>query len=107
MVMLNKILGYISVTKIYGVIPLDIICHLLIGYLLTLVCIRFKIKVVETLMIVTTLALLKEYKDSFILGGSPMLEHIKDVVVSILPVFITFYWLKKSDFKIDPMKKIS
>ena len=97
---LRDILGQISQTKIWGVIPLDIILHSLVGIAVTLVILKKKKKGhFLALIIVSLLAILKEIYDSGTMTAT-LLEAIKDILVTILfPLLLigVSYFKKKID----------
>ncbi len=80
---LSDILGYISVTKIFGIIPLDIITHIVFGALITLIGIKFKLRLRTIFLIIAIPTLIKEYFDLKVLNY-PIYEPIKDIFVTYL-----------------------
>jgi len=81
---LNKFLGYISGTKIGGVVPLDIVCHLFLGYAIYLLLVKkFKVSIGKSFLTVVILSIFKEVFDSFSLA-STIEENIKDIFFSVI-----------------------
>ena len=85
---LRDVFGFISTYKIAGIIPLDIIAHLLVGFLIMVFLLRkLNLKYHWSLLVVLIISLLKEYYDS--LGpGRTMDEHLKDVLFTLVFPFI-------------------
>ncbi len=103
---LNQILGYISKTKFWGIIPLDIVSHVVVSIMLTIVGIKLKISYLKICCGILTCALLKEFYDSFVLT-STWIEHIKDIVVTMIFPFalgIVRYYLSRlsQNIKLQP-----
>ena len=82
--------------KFFGVLPVDITLHFFGGLILTLILLRFKLKLPLVFVIVLFIGILKEYNDSFIMGATTQ-EALEDLLFTILfPIFL-FPWrfLKK------------
>ena len=89
---IHSLLGFISNTKIVGVIPLDIVMHLLVSYLLMAVLIVKKVPFRFAYLSVFILAIAKEIFDSFSLTNE-LEENLKDLVISmILPTILLMVW---------------
>lgn len=78
----HNLLGYISNTKIAGIIPLDIVMHLFVAYLIMVILLKCNVKIVRAYLIVLVLSLFKEVFDSFSLTNV-IGENIKDLLVSM------------------------
>jgi Na+-translocating ferredoxin:NAD+ oxidoreductase RnfA subunit len=85
---IENILGYISKAVLWGWLPLDILAHAVVSYILFLLAYKLKFSYVKTLIFIFVLALIKEFHDSFVLQ-STMQEHYKDLIVTmIIPVIL-------------------
>jgi hypothetical protein len=96
---LHRVLGYISRTKIFGSIPLDMLLHFLFGMILTIVFRRFKFSYWKATGIVLALEICKEIFDSFALTATWQ-EAFKDILVTMSYPFIlgiVTYFLKKTE----------
>ena len=92
---INTIFGYISTTSLFGIMPLDIICHFLVGLTIGLFLVKLNVKLGPIFVIILAIALGKEYYDSFTLGNAnTILEKIKDVFFTIIPLALIFLGLK-------------
>lgn len=81
-------LGYISKKQLFGFIPLDVICHGVIGTLITVIGLKKKWSFKKTFSLVLFLALFKELQDSFVMTYH-WTESIKDIFVTIIyPVIL-------------------
>lgn len=78
----HNLLGYISNTKIAGIIPLDIVMHLFVAYLIMVILLKCNVKIIRAYLIVLVLSLFKEVFDSFSLTNV-IGENIKDLLVSM------------------------
>jgi len=92
----ENVLAYISKTVLWGWLPLDILAHAIVSYVLFLIAYKLKFSYWKTLLFIFVLALLKEFHDSFALTSS-MDEHIKDLIVTMIIPFLLFFinFLKK------------
>lgn len=82
---LHSLFEFISGTSIAG-IPLDILAHLGVSFLLVLVFIKMKLSHWQILATLLFLAITKEVYDLPRLSSSAP-EHIKDIIVSmIIPI---------------------
>lgn len=79
----HNLLGYISNTKIAGIIPLDIVMHLFVAYLIMVILLKCNVKIIRAYLIVLVLSLFKEVFDSFSLTNV-IGENIKDLLVSMI-----------------------
>lgn len=86
---IDSILAYIAKTTLFGFLPLDVICHYLVGVALTILFLKlFKNNLIFAFLFVLILELLKEYYDSFTMTAN-WLESIKDICVTIIhPVML-------------------
>lgn len=85
---IHKILGYISNTKIAGEIPLDIVMHLFVAYIIMFTLLKLKVNHAKAYLIVFVLSISKEVFDSFSLTNT-LLENFKDLAISmILPTIL-------------------
>jgi len=87
---LHNFLGYISNTKIAGIIPLDNVVHFLVGTIVTIIAIKFGNSLKKSTLIVIVLSLGKEIFDSFSLTNE-LGENIEDFLVTVAyPVLLFF-----------------
>ncbi len=92
MQLLNNVLGYISNTKLWGFIPLDVIMHLLVSYLIMFIMLWRKVRFRYAYLVVLLLSLIKEFYDSFTLTNV-LSENIKDLLVSMcFPTLLLVVW---------------
>ncbi|MBT3583367.1 MAG: hypothetical protein HN509_00560 [Halobacteriovoraceae bacterium] len=79
---INQIFGYISRTKIAGVVPLDIVAHFILGILILLFCLKIlKLDFKKSFLILLALTVGKEIYDSFTLTAT-WEEALKDFCVT-------------------------
>lgn len=84
MKIINEALIYISKNDLFGILPLDILFHYVIGVFLTIALLKiFKNNLVFSLLGVLFLELLKEYYDSFTMTAS-LGESLKDIFVTLI-----------------------
>ncbi len=89
---IHSILGYISNAKIVGIIPLDIVLHLSVSYLLMVLLILKKVPFRFAYLSVFILSISKEIFDSFSLTNE-LEENLKDLTISmILPTVLLIVW---------------
>ncbi len=81
--LLHNTLGFISKTKIGGVVPLDIIAHVFVTILITNFLVKRKVKMFHVYFFIIIIGIIKEYFDSFVIG-STMIEHVKDMGVNLI-----------------------
>lgn len=86
---IHQFLGFISKTKIGGIVPLDIIAHLFVTIIITNFLISRKIKFLNIYIFILLIGIIKEYFDSFVIGAT-MGEHIKDLSVNMIYPTIVF-----------------
>jgi hypothetical protein len=93
---IETFLGFFSKTILWGWLPLDILAHAVVSYILFLIAYKLKFSYVKTLIFIFCLALIKEYHDSFVLM-STMEEHYKDLIVTMIIPLLLFAinYLKK------------
>lgn len=88
---MNGIFGYISQTSLFGFLPLDIVAHLIVGFIITHFFLKIKMSFPLVIFFVFVIALGKEYKDSFILGdANTITESIKDIFFTLLPAALIY-----------------
>lgn len=80
----HYLLGAISTSKLFGIIPVDIIAHLTLSAAITHQLLNLKWKSRHILITILALGLLKEYFDSFRIGGTTLFESSKDLIVTLL-----------------------
>jgi hypothetical protein len=93
----GKILGFFSNTKLLGFIPLDVVMHLGVSYLIMFIMLAKKVRFLYAYLTVFLLAIAKEVFDSFSLTNT-IEENIKDLCVSmVFPTLLLIVWklLKK------------
>lgn len=92
----NRILGTISDTTLFGFLPLDIVMHLVLGAIITFTFLKITKSAMKAFIICFIVAIAKEVYDSNTLVASWQ-ESIKDIIVTIIyPVLLLIvYKLKK------------
>jgi hypothetical protein len=87
-----QLLGFFSNTKLFGVIPLDIVMHLSVSYALMIILLIKKVRFLYAYFFVFFLAIAKEIFDSFSLTNT-IQENLKDLIVSmIFPTLLLLVW---------------
>lgn len=86
MTSINHILGAISRTTLLGFIPLDLLLHLLIGSIITVIPLSRKISYPITFIIVASLSLLKEIYDIIFVFPTHWTEYVEDFCASMFCV---------------------
>ena len=87
---LNNILSFIGTYQIFGIIPLDIVAHLIVTIALTIIILRLTKSYLLVFFVIFTLGIIKEYYDSFAMT-SHILEHVKDMIVNLIYPLISFF----------------
>ncbi|GAB4011672.1 MAG: hypothetical protein Fur0010_06470 [Bdellovibrio sp.] len=81
---INEALIYISKNDLFGVLPLDILFHYIIGVILTIGLLKaVKNNLILALIGLLIIELLKEYYDSFTMTAS-LGESLKDIFVTLI-----------------------
>ncbi len=80
--LLHQFLGFISRTKLFGWLPLDIVLHSVIGLILSVILLKKKHTHFKVLCLVFLIAVAKEVFDSFSLTAS-IVEAVKDILITI------------------------
>lgn len=101
---INQVLGFISRTKLFDVIPLDWTLHFIIGFLITVVCVNKGIKPFKVFLILFSIALTKELYDYFFHYKTHLKEYIGDLVVTVSHFFI-YLIMKKLKVKTQSGRK--
>jgi len=84
---IQKILGAISETTLFGFLPLDILLHFVFGILITLIVKKYTKSLIKGFIACLTLAIIKEIYDSGTLVAS-LMESIKDITVTVIyPIY--------------------
>jgi hypothetical protein len=94
---LHNLLGYISTTKLFGWIPLDILVHFSMGMIITILALKKLKSSSKAFLITLALAILKEIFDSFSLTAS-WEEALKDVLITLiypLLILVTHSMIRK------------
>ena len=86
---LNNLLSFIGTYQLFGIIPLDIIAHLIVSIIITLIILRLTKSYLGVFLVLGTLGLVKEYYDSFSMT-STMIEHVKDMCVNFVYPLISY-----------------
>ena len=60
---LTQAFRYISTTKIFGLIPLDSVLHVVVGAILTILLIKLKIRYIYIFLILLIISVIKEIYD--------------------------------------------
>ncbi len=87
------ILEFIATYRLFGILPLDIIAHLVVSITITIIVLRYKKSYTWVFGILIVLGLAKEYYDSFALSAN-ILEHIKDMIINLIYPLVR-YGVKK------------
>ena len=93
----GQILGFFSNTKLLGFIPLDVVMHLTVSYIIMFIMLAKKVRFLYAYFTVFALAVAKEVFDSFSLTNT-IEENMKDLAVSmVFPTLLLIVWklLKK------------
>jgi hypothetical protein len=87
---MTMLLNKISKLKILGLIPGDTFLHIVIGFILMIICLKFLSKI-HSFTILVLVSCVKELIDSTTLN-SGMREHIIDIGASLVgPILILIY----------------
>ena len=90
---INKMFNFIGTYRLFGIIPLDIIAHLIVSILITVTLLRLKRGYGVVFFTMITLGLMKEYYDSFVMT-SHLLEHTKDMIVNLFYPCLSYFIYK-------------
>lgn len=85
------ILGTISATRIYGIIPLGMILHITITTIISIVLLRRGMKFKHVFIIVFSIGLSKEILDSFVLNNT-FQKHVIDMCYNLS--FLTILYIR-------------
>jgi len=91
---LHKYLTYISSTDILGVIPLDLTLHFIIGAIITIICLKKKLKLSTVFILLFIIASLKEINDYFFHWKADWTEYAGDFVVTFGYLFLVYLYRK-------------
>ena len=80
---IREFLGYISHTQLFGYVPLDSLCHILGGVLVTLLGRKLRLRMSTICLILLVLSVLKEVYDSSVLSYT-VWESVKDIAVTYI-----------------------
>lgn len=92
-IMIRKTFAYLSHYPLYGSITLGPLLHITIGLIITLIAKRLKYSFLKTFIIVLSIAVLKEFYDSFTLENT-MPKHIFDVCITVAPSLVVKAYCK-------------
>ncbi|MFA6236648.1 MAG: hypothetical protein WC635_04900 [Bacteriovorax sp.] len=99
---LQKILGTISVTKIFGIVPLGMVLHIGISAAITILLLKRGMKFKKVFVIVFLVGLSKEILDCFVINNT-LQKHILDMCYDMsYPTFL--YLSDKARIKIKEIK---
>jgi hypothetical protein len=97
---MQEILGFISSYKISGVVPLDLVCHLIVGTIWTGIGVYKDIDLKSIFIGLVIIAATKEANDYLFHLPSPITEYLYDFLISF--VFLVILWTtRKLKAKID------
>ena len=101
--MYNEVMGYISRTNLFGVIPLDLTLHFFIGMLWTIIGLKkeFSLKWISIGLI--TIALGKELNDYFFHYRVGWQEYASDFGITLLYLVLVVF-VRKIKKKLDRPK---
>ena len=88
--MIYEVLTYISVTKIAGVLPLDLTLHFIIGGIITIIGLRKGLSLPAVFILLVVVAGLKELNDYFFHFRADWQEYASDFIVTFGYIFIIF-----------------
>lgn len=92
---MSSIFEYISHNSLFGVIPLDVIAHSVIGYIIVYVLLKKNVNFVVALGVVLLTAIGKELYDAPVMTSS-WGESIKDIFFTMsLPTLLALIRLSK------------
>lgn len=87
---LGKVLGFISEYQIFGLIPLDLTLHFIIGMLWTIVGLKKNISFGKLTVGLAFIALAKEANDYFFHYKTHWSEYVSDFSVTMLYLVIVY-----------------
>ena len=87
---LNDLMGYISVTKLFDFLPLDLTLHCLIGAFITIFALHKGLSLKVVFFLLVGIAGLKELNDYFFHYRSDWQEYASDFAVTFVYIFIIF-----------------
>lgn len=95
---INKMFNFIGTYRLFGIIPLDIVAHLFVSTLITVMLLKMKRGYAVVFLAMIIIGSIKEYYDSFVMT-SHILEHVKDMAVNLTYPTISFFIhrLKRKD----------
>lgn len=91
---INHIFGYISKTQIWGVIPLDLTLHFLVGMIWTLIGLKKNISIKKLAFGLIFIALMKEAYDYFFHYKTHWSEYASDFGITLLYLVIVLVMRK-------------
>ena len=90
--MIGQIMGYISRTRLFGVIPLDLTMHFLIGGILTIVGLKFNLRLIWVFLGLVLIAGLKEANDYFLHQRvADWTEYASDFGITFVYIAIIYF----------------
>lgn len=78
-----NIFSYITKNSLFGIIPLDILAHGIVGYIIIVFLLKKKVKFIKAYLVVLFIAVLKESIDASFFPV-PVEETVKDIVVTMI-----------------------
>lgn len=92
----NQMLGMISKTYIFEIVPLDLVLHFFVGMIISMIVVYYKKSPLLAMIITSILAFIKEFNDYFVLE-SVLSEQVLDFIFTILFSVLLFLikWIKK------------
>lgn len=108
---ISHLLGTISVTKIFGIIPLGMVLHISISAAITVILLKRGMKFKYVALIVFLVGLSKEILDCFVLNNT-LKKHILDMCYDMsYPAFLYLrdnsrLWIRGFKIKHKPKSKI-
>lgn len=101
---MNGLLGQISTGTIFGIIPLDLFLHFLIGGIITIFCLVKKVGHFYTFLALVSIAGLKEANDYFFHHYSNWEEYATDFCITFLYLGLSLAIKKFKVFNSKPRK---
>ena len=88
----QSLFHFVGHTTLFGFLPLDIVAHLFVGFVIFRAMIHFRFRIGTALVTLFVLQFIKELYDSTTLVND-MTEHVKDFVVTF--IYPGYFLLKR------------
>jgi len=95
---IREILEFIAKTSLFGIFPLDIIMHFIVGASLLFLFLKTFKKLLPTFLGILFLAILKELFDwDIMMRNKFYFEPIKDIIVTLLGAVFLLFILRRNN----------